>query len=69
MHKENVEKADDFYFSDTCVSFMALPILADEQKDREIKAGKRHSSPIKQAVHKVLANNDLVIIKVGVFAS
>lgn len=27
VHKENVEKAVDFYFSDICVSFRALRIL------------------------------------------
>ena len=40
---------------------MALPILADEQKDREIKAGKRHRSPIKQAVLNVLDGNNMAI--------
>ena len=33
VHKENVEKAVDFYFSDICVSFRALPNLTDEEKD------------------------------------
>ncbi len=35
VHKESVEKAVDFYFSDICVSFRALPSLTDEEKDRE----------------------------------
>ena len=62
-HKENVEKAVDFYFSDICVSFRALPNLTDEEKDGEIKAAKQHLSVIKQAVLKVLANNNIVIIQ------
>ncbi len=41
MHKENVEKAVDFSFSDICVFFRALPNLIDEEKDREIKAAKQ----------------------------
>ena len=41
LHKENVEKAVDFYFSDICVSFRKLPNLNDEEKDREIKAAKQ----------------------------
>lgn len=45
LHKENVEKAVDFYFSDICVSFRVLPGLTDEEKDREF-------------VLNVLANND-----------
>lgn len=41
MHKEKVEKAVDFYFSDIRVSFRTLPNLIDEEKDREIKAAKQ----------------------------
>lgn len=63
VHKENVEKAVDFYFSDICVSLRALPNLTDEEKDREIKAAKQHLSAIKHAVLKVLANNNIVIIQ------
>ena len=47
VHKENVEKAVDFYFSDICVSFRALPNLTDEEMDREIKAAKQHLGSIK----------------------
>ena len=63
VHKENVEKAVDFYFSDVCVSFRALPNLTDEEKDREIKVVKQHLSPIKQAVLNILEYNNIVIIR------
>lgn len=63
VHKENVEKAVDFYFSDICVSFRALPNLTDEEKDGEIRASKQHLSSIKQTVLKVLANNNMLIIR------
>lgn len=63
VHKENVEKAVDFYFSDICVSFRALPNLTDEEMDREIKAAKLHLGSIKQDVLNVLANNNIVIIQ------
>ena len=63
VHKENVDKAVDFYFSDICVSFRVLPNLTDEEKDREIKAAKQHLGAVKQAVLKVLANNNIVIIQ------
>lgn len=63
VHKENVEKAVDFYFSDVCVSFWALPNLTDEEKDREIKVAKQHLFQIKQIVLKVLVNNSIVIIQ------
>lgn len=63
VHKENVEKAVDFYFSDVCVSFRALPNLADEEKDREIKVAKQHLNSIKQAILTVLANNNIVLIQ------
>lgn len=61
VHKENVEKAVDFYFSDICVTFRSLSNLTDEVKDREIKALKQQLSAIKQFVLKVLANNNIVI--------
>ena len=62
VHKENVDKAVDFYFSDICVSFRALPNLTDEEKDREINAAKHYLNTIKQFVLNVLANNNIVII-------
>ena len=63
VHKENVEKAVDFYFSDICVSFRALGNLTDEDKDREIRAAKQHLSAINQIVLNVLANSNIVIIQ------
>lgn len=62
VHKENVEKAVDFYFSDICVSFRVLHNLTDEEKDREIRASKQHLSSIKQTVLNALTNNNIVII-------
>ena len=63
VHKENVEKAVDFYFSDICMSYRALPNLTDEEKDKEISVAKLHLSLIKQVVLDVLANNNIVIIQ------
>ena len=62
VHKENVEKAIDFYFSDICVSLRKLPDLTDLEKDNEIMAAKQHLSEIKQFVLNALANNRIVII-------
>lgn len=63
VHKENVEKSVDFYFSDMCVSFRVLTNLIDEEKDREIKAAKQHLSTIKQTVLNAIVNNNIVIIQ------
>jgi len=63
VHKENVEKAVDFYFSDICVSFRAFRNLTDDEKDREIRTAKQQLSTIKQTVLNVLANNNIVIIQ------
>ena len=63
VHKDNVEKAVDFYFSDICVSFRALPNLTDDVRDKEIRAAKIQLSSIKQAVLNVLANHNIVIIR------
>lgn len=62
VHKENVEKAVDFYFSDICLSFRKLPNITDGEKDREIKDAKNHLYSIKQTVLNVLANNNVTII-------
>lgn len=62
VHKENVEKAVDFYFSDICFSFRALPNMTDEEKDKEISSSKRYLSDIKQFVLNVLINNNIVIV-------
>ena len=48
VHKENVEKAVDYYFSDICVSFKALPNLTDVEKDRKIKAARWHLISIRK---------------------
>ena len=63
VHKENVEKAVDFYFSEISVSLRSLGNLTDDEKDREIRAAKQHLSAIKQVVLNVLANNNIVIIQ------
>ena len=63
VHKENVEKAVDFYFSEICVSFRALPNLTDEEKDKEIMSAKQHLSSIKQMVLSFLSNNNILIIQ------
>ena len=63
VHKENVEKAVDFYFSDICASFRALPNLPDAVKDHEIGAVKQQLSSIKQFVLDILANNNIVILQ------
>ena len=63
VHKENVEKAVDFYFSDICVSFRAFGNLTDDEKEREIRTAKQHLSVIKQIVLNVLANNNIAIIQ------
>lgn len=62
VHKENVEKAVDFYFSDACVSLRTLPNMTDEEKDREIDAVRQHLEAIKQIVLNVLASNKIEII-------
>jgi DNA-binding SARP family transcriptional activator len=63
VHKENVEKAVDFYFSEICASFRAFPNVTDEEKDKEIRVAKLHLSTLKQTVLNVLANNNIVIIQ------
>lgn len=63
VHKENVEKAVDFYFSEMCASFRMHPNLTDGEKDREIKAVKQQLDSIKQTVLNILTNNNILIIQ------
>ncbi len=62
VHKENVEKAVDFYFSDISASFRLLPDLTDEVKDNEIRMVKQQLSSIKQGVLVILSNNSIMMI-------
>ena len=50
VHKENVEKAVDFYFSDMCVSFRTIQNLTPEVKDREINALTRELEVLRKKV-------------------
>lgn len=63
VHKENVEKAVDFYFSDICASFRTLPNITDAVKDHEIGAVKQQLGSIKQLVLDILANNNIEILQ------
>jgi len=63
VHKEHVEKAVDFYFSNICMSLRVLPYMNDEEKNREINVAKLHLIAIKQTVLNILANNNIVIIQ------
>lgn len=62
VHKENVEKAVDFYFCDICASFRQMPGIDNEVKERQINAAKSHLSAIKQYVLTVLYKNGIVIL-------
>lgn len=62
VHKENVEKAVDFYFCDICASFRQMLGIDNEVKEREINAAKSHLSAIKQYVLTVLYKNGIVIL-------
>lgn len=62
VHKEHVEKAVDFYFSNICMSLRLLPYMNDEEKDREINAAKAHLITIKQTVLNILADNNIMIV-------
>lgn len=62
VHKENVEKAVDFYFCDICASLRQMPGIDNEVKEREINTAKNQLRTIKEYVLTVLSNNGIVII-------
>ena len=61
VHKETLDKAVDFSFTDTCVSFRMNPLFADEQKESVIKAVKYSLPAIKENICEMLINKGIEV--------
>ena len=61
VHKETLDKAVDYSFTDTCVSFRMYPLYADEEKESVIKAVKHSLPAIKENIREMLINKGIEV--------
>ena len=63
VHKDNVDKAFEFHFSDACAAIRTLPDVSDDEKENVLKEAKSLKPRIKEVVYDILANNNIVLVK------
>ena len=64
VHRDNVDKAVDFCFAETCVMFrqLTIPGMDDVAKENEIGLMKSMLGDIKRQVQVILENGGVVIL-------
>ena len=62
VHKKNVDKAIDFFFSDMCATIRHFPKMSNDYKDQLIQTAKYQLAPIKEMVFQILVNKGVQII-------
>lgn len=62
VHKKNIDKTIDFFFSDICATIRQLPKMSDDYKDQLIQITKYQLTTIKETVFQILANKGVQII-------
>lgn len=62
VHKKNVDKTIDFFFSDMCATIRQFPMMSSDYKDQLIQTAKHHLAPIKETVFQILVNKGVQII-------
>ena len=62
VHKKNVDKTVDSFFSDMCVIIRQFTTMSDDYKDQLIQTAKYQLAPIKEMVFQILANKGVQII-------
>lgn len=63
IHKDNVEKAVEYCFSDMCASIRTAPGLNDDEIEKGIKIAKSQLCAIKQTVLNILVSKNIEIIQ------
>lgn len=63
VHKENVDKAFEFRFSDACAAIRTLPGVSDDEKEGFLKEAKLQKTRIKEVVYDILASNNIEIVE------
>lgn len=62
VHKENVDKAVDFCYSDICVSIRRFSGMTDDEKDEVIKKGKSILGSVKQMILDILVSQNVEVV-------
>ena len=62
VHKKNVDKTVDSFFSDMCVAIRQFTTMSDDYKDQLIQTAKYQLAPIKKMVFQILVNKGVQII-------
>lgn len=62
VHKKNVDKTVDSFFSDMCVAIRQFTTMSDDYKDQLIQTAKYQLAPIKEMVFQILVNKGVQII-------
>lgn len=63
IHKDNVDKAVEYCFSDICVSIRTAPGLNNDEIEKGIKVAKSQLGTIKQTVLNILVSKNIEIIE------
>lgn len=63
VHKENVDKAFEFRFSDACAAIRTLPGVSDDDKENVLKEAKIQKLRLKKVVYDILASNNIEIVE------
>lgn len=62
VHKKNVDKTIDFFFSDMCATLRQLPKMSNDYKEQLILMAKQQLDPIKETVIQILVNKKIQIL-------
>ena len=63
VHKDNVDKAFEFRFTDACVAIRTLPDVSDDEKENVLKEAKIRKPKLKKVVYDILVSNNIVIVE------
>lgn len=62
VHRKNIDKAVEFYYSDICFSIRRLPQISDDEKECMIQEGKQVKDIVKQTVERILVDKGYEIL-------
>ena len=63
VHKENVDKAFEFRFTDACIAIRTLPDVSDDEKENVLKEAKILKPKLKKVVFDILASHNIDIVE------
>ena len=63
VHKENVDKAFEFRFSDACAAIRSLTGVSDTEKESVLMEAKIQKLKLQKVVYDILASNNIEIME------